>query len=74
MIYITLGEECEEYLKTWIMDRKLTTRVEDIHPSSWFHDKTKAWEKANREWNGKLNSYKAPFCVAFSDKGVLFYL
>merc|ERR1712187_212326 len=29
---------CEEYLKKWIVERKLTERVEDLQPGQWFKE------------------------------------
>merc|ERR1712187_193669 len=50
---------CKGYLKQWVQDRKLTTRVEDLTPSEWFSNKWKDWQKALQTWHGKQNQYKA---------------
>merc|ERR1711920_1090955 len=34
----TKGAKCEEYLKAWVLNKKQTTRVEDIKPSAWFRE------------------------------------
>merc|ERR1712217_544306 len=47
------------YMKEWILERKLTTRVEDIKPSQWFKEKTVSWTAALSAWKNKQNEYKA---------------
>merc|ERR1711920_485122 len=53
------GDVCKQYLRTWVQDRKLTTRVEDLTPSEWFSNKWKDWQKSLQSWHGKQNQYKA---------------
>merc|ERR1712232_895665 len=42
-----------EYLRTWVLERKLTTRIEDLQPSEWFRTKALAWQKLFAEWQAK---------------------
>eukprot|EP00408_Alexandrium_pacificum_P067235 CAMPEP_0171179032 /NCGR_PEP_ID=MMETSP0790-20130122/13051_1 /TAXON_ID=2925 /ORGANISM="Alexandrium catenella, Strain OF101" /LENGTH=889 /DNA_ID=CAMNT_0011643959 /DNA_START=48 /DNA_END=2714 /DNA_ORIENTATION=+ len=53
------GDKCKEYLRTWVRDRKLTTRVEDLEPSEWFNNRWKDWQKALQAWHAKQNMHKA---------------
>ena len=41
----TKGEKAGAFLQKWVMDRKLTSRVEDLTPSAWFKQKNGAWQK-----------------------------
>jgi hypothetical protein len=51
--------DSEDYLKQWILGRKLTTRVEDLVPSPWFKTKWSIWQKTCEDWAGKQASHKA---------------
>jgi len=53
------NSKAQEYLKTWISDKKLTTRVEDLTPSDWFQQKWVEWQKALQQWHAKHGEYKA---------------
>lgn len=53
------ADACQDYLKQWVRDRKLTTRVEDLQPSDWFMNKLKDWQKILQSWHQKQNQYKA---------------
>jgi len=53
------GDKCKEYLKQWVRDRKLTTRIEDLEPSEWFNNRWKDWQKALQAWHAKQNQHKA---------------
>eukprot|EP00929_Paragymnodinium_shiwhaense_P027282 TRINITY_DN1604_c0_g1_i1.p1 TRINITY_DN1604_c0_g1~~TRINITY_DN1604_c0_g1_i1.p1 ORF type:complete len:844 (-),score=365.10 TRINITY_DN1604_c0_g1_i1:100-2631(-) len=50
--------QCDAYLKKWIIERKVTTRVEDIKPSSWFNEQHGRWNKEFKEWQQKVTQYK----------------
>jgi len=52
------GPKCDEHLKEWINDRKVTTRVEDIQPSSWFKVKSVEWLKDVQAWRLMATSPK----------------
>lgn len=51
--------KAQEYLKEWVSDKKLTTRVEDLTPSDWFTAKWSAWQKLLQTWHAKHNEHKA---------------
>merc|ERR1719510_723833 len=43
-------EACESYLEAWIRERKLTQRVEDLQPGTWFKEQWQAWSSILQEW------------------------
>merc|ERR1711974_573836 len=51
--------KCQEYLKAYVQERKLSTRVEDIKPSTEFQERKSKWLKVLAEWNTKLNQHNA---------------
>merc|ERR1719188_1857793 len=53
------GSKAEEYIKNWILERKLTTRIEDIKPSDWFTVKFNQYQKAINDWQAKIIAWKA---------------
>merc|ERR1712129_374324 len=44
----------KKYLKTWVLDRKRISRVENLKPSQWFNDKLKEWQTQFAEFQAKL--------------------
>merc|ERR1740123_2631268 len=62
------GAKCTEYLKQWVQDRKLTTRIEDLQPSEWFQTKHKEWGKVVQGWHTKLNEHKAALARKAAEK------
>merc|ERR1711862_919616 len=53
------ADKCKEYLKCWALERKQTTRIEDLQPSEWFGKQWKEWQKLLQMWHAKQNSHKA---------------
>jgi len=53
------ADKCKDYIRQWIQERKLTTRIEDISPSDWFAAKWKDWQKNLQSWHSKQTAYKA---------------
>merc|ERR1712060_420658 len=51
---------CEEYLKNWILGRKLTERVEDLQPGSWFKDQFSEWNTMFSDWRKRHSDWKDP--------------
>merc|ERR1712203_502095 len=48
----------KQYMKNWIVEKKNTTKVEDLKPGEWFN---KMWQDkvaAEKTWYNKLNQYK----------------
>merc|ERR1740130_1480524 len=60
--------EAAAYMKTWILDRKNTIRVEDIVPSAWFKQKAAAWTGDTGRWKHKQNDYKTLVAKKHADK------
>jgi len=57
--WIKTAGKASEHVKTWITDKKLTTRVEDIKPSEWFQQRWKSWQVVLAKWHAKHAEYKA---------------
>lgn len=51
---------CAEYLRKWILDRKLSMRVEDLVPGEWFAQKMVEWQTQLQKWHAKQSEYKDP--------------
>merc|ERR1712194_103516 len=62
------GAKSQEYLKNYIMEKKISSRVEDLVPSQWFKDKWTAWDKAVKDWNAKLGAHKSAVQVRLDKK------
>jgi len=52
------SSKCTEYLRNWIRERKLTTRVEDLQPSDWFMTKWKEWQKTLQSWHAQQSEHR----------------
>lgn len=48
-----------EYLQKWVLNKKLTSRMEDIKPGQYFKDKVAEFAKLSKEWQDKLTAFKA---------------
>eukprot|EP00435_Cladocopium_sp_Y103_P057039 s40_g19.t1 len=51
--------ESKEYLRKWVLETKLTTRIEDLQPSNDFKEKYSAWQKAFTELQTKQKAWKS---------------
>jgi len=51
-------EACGAYLKQWILEQKLTQRVEDLEPGSWFKDQWSEWHHLMQGWRQKQGDWK----------------
>merc|ERR1712187_717955 len=51
---------CDEYLKKWIVERKLTERVEDLQPGQWFKDQLAEWTTVLAEWRRCQTDWQDP--------------
>merc|ERR1712217_860083 len=58
----------KEFLKSYILDKKATTRVEDITPSAWFKEKNASWEKSEQKWRKAVSDYKASIAKREAEK------
>lgn len=50
---------CEEYLKTWMLNKKIATRIEDLTPGEWFTSKYAEWQKVLAAWHAKQKEFEA---------------
>merc|ERR1712039_966277 len=53
-------DACEEHMKQWILNRKLTVRIDDIKPSDWFKLKLADWQNCLQSWHAKRVEYNDP--------------
>jgi len=53
------GEKATAYLKQWVLNKKLTTRVDDLRPGKDFKEKKEEFAKLTKEWKDKLAAWKA---------------
>merc|ERR1740129_2374158 len=42
----------------WVLNRKLTVRIDDLQPSEWFHARLREWQRALLAWHSKQNEYE----------------
>merc|ERR1711957_1057502 len=57
--------KCLEYLKSWILEKKNTTRIEDLKPSEWFNTEWARWQKTMQTWHSKQNEHRASVAIFF---------
>lgn len=53
-------EASEAYLAKWVLEKKLTTRIEDLQPSALFKTKLQEWHKELSAWHIGQLEYKDP--------------
>lgn len=51
--------KAKEYLRKWVLEAKLTSRIEDLQPSQYFKEKQAAWTKLCLDWQSKQKTFKA---------------
>lgn len=54
------ADETAEFLRRWVVERKTTTRIEDLQPSDWFRDKWQEWQNDLKNWHLKHVEFKDP--------------
>merc|ERR1712176_1399111 len=52
--------DCTEYMRRWVLERKLTTRIEDLQPSDWFKEKWQDWQRDLQVWHVMHRDFKDP--------------
>jgi len=52
------AKKAEEYLKSWIADRKVTIRMDHIQPGQWFNERRTQWNRAYAEWQKLFSEVK----------------
>merc|ERR1712217_713640 len=53
------GPKAAEYMKNWILERKLTTRVENLTPGEYFKSQWKAWQVEFKKWKSAQNEWRS---------------
>eukprot|EP00440_Ansanella_granifera_P038802 gb/GFBE01042104.1/.p1 GENE.gb/GFBE01042104.1/~~gb/GFBE01042104.1/.p1 ORF type:complete len:1026 (+),score=358.55 gb/GFBE01042104.1/:1-3078(+) len=48
------------YLKKWIHEHKITTRIDDLTPSEWFKERWQRWQKDLQNWHVRHMEFKDP--------------
>ena len=51
---------CSSLLKSWILQKKLTQRAEDLQPGAAFKDSWPKWQKTIQEWRKAQAEYRDP--------------
>jgi hypothetical protein len=51
--------KAKEYLQQWVMNKKLTTRIDNLAPGAAFKEKSTEFAKSAKEWQEKLKAFKA---------------
>jgi len=49
--------ESKDYLRKWILNRKLTVRIEDLQPGEWFQTKVAEWQALFEGWQKKQSEF-----------------
>jgi len=60
--------QAEQYVKQWILDKKLNSRVEELKPSIWFREKVQTWQKAVAQWKQKQTECKSSLAKKQSER------
>merc|ERR1712194_77064 len=62
------GTKCQEFMKNWVLDKKATTRIEELVPGQWFHQHFGNWKGAVKLWRGKVDARKAAVAKKAANK------
>jgi len=53
----TKKAQCASFLKEWIQNMKLTSRVEELQPGEWFTKQWVSWQQELQSWHAKKTEY-----------------
>jgi len=53
-------DKCAKLLREYVLEKKLTQRVEDLKPSPWFSEQLAQWQKAFQVWKKRHSDFKDP--------------
>jgi len=53
-------KDCAAFIKSWVLEKKLTQRAEDLTPGAEFKEKWAAWQKTLQEWRRRQSEFKDP--------------
>merc|ERR1711957_1081112 len=62
------GTKCQEFMKNYVLDKKATTRIEELVPGQWFHQRFGDWKGAVKLWRGKVDARKAALAKKVANK------
>lgn len=62
------AEKAAEYLKAYKLEKKITMRMEDLTPSDWFYERSRAFQRATQAWHAKHNEWKAAVAKKVADR------
>merc|ERR1711920_730524 len=51
--------KAKDYMKNWVLEKKLITRVENLVPGQWFYAKQREWQKTFGHYQAKQNEWRA---------------
>lgn len=54
-------DECSKLMKSWIVERKLTQKAEDLEPGEWFKSEWTKWQAVYQDWRKLQHEFKDPF-------------
>merc|ERR1711870_232582 len=60
--------KASEYIKNWVLERKLTTRIDDLKPGQWFLGKRSQWNSLIHSWQSKQSEYRNKVARRESEK------
>jgi len=52
------AEASKAYLHKWVVERKRTSRIEELEPGEWFVKKNQEWMKLFADWQAKHRTFK----------------
>merc|ERR1719343_3065 len=52
------AEESAKYLKEWVLERKLTSRIDELQPGQWFQEELTEWLRTFAEWQTRQKDHK----------------
>merc|ERR1712194_459150 len=58
-LWTKTGAKCQELVKQWVLDRKATTRIEELRPGQWFLKRLNEWQTVSKQWHAKVDERKA---------------
>merc|ERR1712151_165558 len=52
-------KKSKEYLKNYVIEKKISSRVNGLNPTPWFRERVAAYEKEVATWHAKVKAYRA---------------
>lgn len=54
------ADRCADLLKEYVLDKKLTERIDSLRPGEWFRQEWKRWTKLLQEWRALHTQWRNP--------------